>query len=103
MPVNPSFWEQFGPWAVLAVTSLSAGSLAFWKVYLRMADALDKREAAAEEKDKAHAAALERIAERSNQCIENNTRALTTMAERLTQVEHRVAEIECAEGVKNKP
>lgn len=98
MPVNPNYWEQFGPWAVLAITSLAAGSLAFWKIYIRMADALDKREAASEAKDAVHAAALERMSERSNLCIENNTKALTVFSERLTNVEHRVSEIELESG-----
>lgn len=68
---SPSFWEQFGPWCVLAVLllfaigfALKALGMVIWKMYNRMADALDSQHATEIQQHKDHAGELKLMTER---------------------------------------
>lgn len=93
-PVNWTFWEQFGPWAVLAIILLAAIGWAGWKVYERMANALDSHYGLTVQMGKDHAAAIERMNQQQSEVINNNTKAITTFSERFADLDKRVESVE---------
>ena len=109
MPVKETidYFSQYGPWALLAILLLIAGGGAIWRVYLRMATALDRMHEQTIAMSERHSAEMrdmvsrhiDEIKTRDDRMIEvvdNNTKAITTFADRVNATENRLAAVEKA-------
>jgi len=87
-------FAQFGPWALLTAIVLAAAGIAAWRIYLRMANALDAMHAETVKIAAQHAEDIKMRDDRILQVVDNNTKGFTMVAERMTAVESRLSEVE---------
>ena len=88
------FWEQYGPWTVLAVVIIFAVGAAGWKIYVRMANALDEHHRTLMQLSENHAKAIAEMNEKLITCVNNNTIALTSFRDELEAIKERMGKLE---------
>lgn len=89
-------FEKYGPWALLCVIIIFAVGVAAWKIYSRMAGALDKQHENTLVMAREHSTAIERLHTQTIAVVDNNTKVVTVISERMTGVENRLGAVEKA-------
>lgn len=92
------YFSQYGPWAVLAVILIFAIGFGGWKIYTRMADALDRMHAQTVAMAEAHAFAMKGVTDQYQKSVgeitDKHSSVCSGFMDAIADLGHRVTSLE---------